>query len=141
MRRRPVWKVMLFQRLQEEYVTQQMPNIPCLLFPYVCRAAYGYVMIAGHLTSFGKLLGMAAMSGYFDPIAGASGEANNEAVHLLTGVPPEVRRLATAACGRTPWHASVALSHELQEERHKMAFIPICCHGPSNWCLLPFAAC
>lgn len=45
-----------------------------------------YVMAAGHLTSFTKLLAMAMGSAaHFNPITGASVEANNEAIYLFTG--------------------------------------------------------
>ncbi|GFR52636.1 hypothetical protein Agub_g15227, partial [Astrephomene gubernaculifera] len=53
------------------------------------RAAYGYAMAAGHLTSLTKLLTMFGSSAHFNPITGASAEANLEAIHLFTGIPVE----------------------------------------------------
>lgn len=54
------------------------------------RAAYGYAMAAGHLSSIPKLLAMfGGAAAHFNPVTGASVEANNEAIYLFTGIPVE----------------------------------------------------
>ena len=40
---------------------------------------------SGHLTSVTKLIAMLGSSAHFNPITGASAEANLEAIHLFTG--------------------------------------------------------
>ncbi|GAX82802.1 hypothetical protein CEUSTIGMA_g10228.t1 [Chlamydomonas eustigma] len=53
------------------------------------RAAYGYVLAAGHMSSISSLFKMVSSSAFFDPVTGASVEANNEAIEALTGIPKE----------------------------------------------------
>mmetsp|Transcript_1514 Transcript_1514/g.4497 ORF Transcript_1514/g.4497 Transcript_1514/m.4497 type:complete len:838 (-) Transcript_1514:371-2884(-) len=66
------------------------------------RAAYGYAMQAGHLNSvfnYALLHTVHALS--FDAAGGASGAANNQALHLLAGVRPEDVIMAD-------WHSSLS---------------------------------
>ena len=51
------------------------------------RAAYGYVMAAGHMKSIPDLIKMISGSAFFNPVSGASAEANNEAIESITGIP------------------------------------------------------
>eukprot|EP00798_Chlamydomonas_sp_ICE-L_P006435 gene6435-3064_t len=51
------------------------------------RAAYGFVMAAGHMGSLSKMVRMVGSSAFFDPVTGASVDSNNEAIESLTGIP------------------------------------------------------
>lgn len=42
---------------------------------------------AGHMASLGSMMQMVGYSAFFNPITGASVEANNQAIHALTGIP------------------------------------------------------
>ncbi|CAD7695956.1 unnamed protein product [Ostreobium quekettii] len=54
------------------------------------NAAYGYCAMAGHLQSVEKMVMMRTVHNtYFDPVSGASAEANNQAVAALVGVREE----------------------------------------------------
>lgn len=89
------------------------------------RAAYGHAMAAGHLAS---LLDFALLQTVhqlrFDPVGGASSEANNQAVAALAGIPVEDIKLAE-------WHNSVMRPcHYLAVDRaHGCLVLSIRCHS------------
>ncbi len=51
---------------------------------------------AGHMANLSTFINLVGMSAWFNPVTGASVEANNEAIHALTGIP---QVCAYAPCG------------------------------------------
>lgn len=53
------------------------------------RAAYGYAMAAGHISSVSSYIRLKALAPFtFDAVTGVSAEANVEAVAAMTGIEP-----------------------------------------------------
>lgn len=100
-------------------------------------------MAAGHLASLFNFALLATLHQFhFDPVGGASGQANNDAVAALAGIPLEDLKLAE-------WHNSIMRPcHYLAVDRANHCIVlsirqvvPIGLQNSSNarWCFLGMA--